>query len=71
MPSRPNREGSWEDSAALARLAARRATPAQRLAWLEEMQRIAWESGATRRALEDRWQREKAMWESSSRGRDR
>ena len=61
---RPEPLGTWEDAADLALDAALRATPEQRLAWLEEVQRIAWQSGATQRALEERWRREKAMWES-------
>jgi len=63
---RPRSEplGTWEDAANLAFDAALRATPEQRLAWLEEVQWIAWQSGAAQRALEERWRREKAMWES-------
>lgn len=57
--------GSWEDAERWSLEAALRATPAQRLAWLEEVRRIAWQSGALDRALKERWEREKAMWESS------
>ena len=55
--------GSWEDAEEFRLEASLRATPAQRLAWLEEMLRIAHQSGALERAREERWQRELAMWE--------
>lgn len=57
--------GTWEDAERFALAASLRATPAQRLAWLEQMRQIAWQSGALQRALEERWEEEKAMWEGA------
>lgn len=59
--------GSWEDAEDFALEASLRATPTQRLAWLEEMRQIAFQSGALQRALDERWEREKAMWEGTTR----
>jgi hypothetical protein len=49
----PSAWGSWEDAEALRRWSFARRTPEQRLAWLIEMLKIAYATGAIKPRLPD------------------